>query len=172
MAELLLRELRPEDRESFLAAVEEFRRTDPDWDFAFHFDPEGDFDAYVQRLQRWQLGEDMPRPFVPNSYLVGVVGATVVGRLSFRHELNGFLRREGGHMGYGVVASQRRRGYATSMLRQALPLARARGLTRVLVTCDDDNEPSRRTIERCGGVLEDILETPDGPPKRRYWIEL
>jgi predicted acetyltransferase len=49
--------------------------------------------------------------------------------------------------------------------------ARLLGLAKVLLTCDDDNEPSRRTIERHGGVLEDVRDTDEGV-KRRYWITL
>ncbi|MEU2385508.1 hypothetical protein ABZ606_12680 [Streptomyces sp. NPDC012461] len=60
---------------------------------------------------------------------------------------------------------------ATWALGAALPEARALGLDRVLVTCDDDNTGSRRSIERNGGVLEDVRTTTAGI-KRRYWITL
>jgi predicted acetyltransferase len=172
MAVLVMRELQVGDREAFLSAVEEFRQSDPGWTFAFHFDPEGDFETYVARLSGWPRGLDLPERFVPNTFLVGVVGEKIVGRLSLRHELNDFLRRIGGHVGYGVVASERRKGYATDMLRQSLPRARRLGLGRLLVTCDDDNLGSRRTIEKCGGVLEDVVPNEPGAGKRRYWIDL
>ena len=59
------------------------------------------------------------------------------------------------------------------MLRQAVHVARDRcGINRVLVTRDDDNVGSIRTIEQNGGVLENVITGPDlGTPKRRYWIE-
>ena len=170
---LRLRELEPGDEASFRAAVASFERTDPGWDFAFDFGPQTDFDAYVARLRRQREGLDLPEGFVPATYLVGVVGGRVVGRVSLRHRLNDFLRSFGGHIGYGVIASCRRRGYATQMLRHALPWARRVGLDRVLVTCDDDNLGSSTIIERCGGQLEDLRPTgPGTPPKRRYWIDL
>jgi predicted acetyltransferase len=169
---LTLRPLCPADRVSFLAAVEEFRSSDPEWDFAFYFDPDADFEVYVRMLASWPHGRELPRPFVPNSFLVGVVGDKIVGRLSLRHELNDFLRRIGGHIGYGVVASERRKGYATQMLRLSLPYARALGLQRVLVTCDDDNIGSMRTIENCGGVFERVVPIEAGTSKRHYWIAL
>lgn len=172
MPRLTLRELCSDDRDAFFAAVAEFRQSDPGWDFAFDFDASGDFDAYVNRLSNWTRGVDLSDRFVPNTYLVGVVGDKIIGRLSLRHELNDFLRRIGGHVGYGVVASERRRGYATAMLRLSLPLARALGIERLLVTADQDNIGSIRTIEKCGGVFEGVVSTAGGTPKRRYWIAL
>jgi predicted acetyltransferase len=169
---LIVRELQVGDREALLSAVEEFRQSDPDWVFAFHFDPEGDFETYVARLSGWPRGLALPEGFAPNTFLVGVVGDKIVGRLSLRHELNDSLRRIGGHVGYGVVASERRKGYATEMLRQSLRHARRLGLGRLLVTCDDDNLGSRRTIEKCGGVPDDVVPNEPGAGKRRYWIAL
>ncbi|WP_166134414.1 GNAT family N-acetyltransferase [Nocardioides ochotonae] len=91
----------------------------------------------------------------------------VVGHLALRHELNDWLHELGGHIGYSVRPSRRREGHAARALALALVEARELGLERVLVTCDEDNEASRRTIERNGGVLEDVRSG-----KRRYWIDL
>ena len=48
-----------------------------------------------------------------------------------------------GHVGYTIVPWKQGRGYATEALRQILPVARAEGFARVLLTCDDDNEASQ-----------------------------
>ncbi len=107
---LELRALHNEDKDSFIRAVEMFRNDDPPWEFAFHFNESIDFSEYVEKLYGWSQGVDLPEGFVANTFLVGVVDRQIVGRLSLRHRLNDHLARIGGHIGYGVVASHRRRG--------------------------------------------------------------
>ena len=69
--------------------------------------------------------------------------------------------------------SERNKGYGKKMLSLALPKAKALGLNRVLITCDETNLGSRKIIEENGGVYEDSVSQGDGlPPKRRYWIDL
>lgn len=170
---LELRPLRLEDERSFREALAEIRGEQPPWDFALGFDDAIGFAEYVRRHERWARGEDLPAGFVPGSFYVGVVNGLVVGRVSIRHRLNTFLERVGGHIGYGVRPSQRRRGYATEMLRQAIPLCATFGIERALLTCDVDNIGSRKVIERCGGVLENVTCDPDlKVQKRRYWIQV
>lgn len=117
---------------------------------------------------------DPPEGRVHNDLYWIVDEGEVVGFLSFRHALNDYLREVGGHIGYAVRESRRRRGYASAALGLALERAREIGLDRVLVTCDDDNEPSARTIERAGGVLQDVRDQSERGHGmvRRYWIAL
>jgi predicted acetyltransferase len=167
----------------FLAAVDEFLAADeasfaglhswpaegafPGVDFTREVvdRPEG-FAELVGFLLR-QREEEAPRPraYVPFTELWMDQDGEYVGRISLRHELNELLWTWGGHIGYSVRPSARGRGHASSALRQMLEVARERGLTEVLVTCDPDNEASRRTIEGAGGVYEDTREG-----KRRYWV--
>jgi predicted acetyltransferase len=96
----------------------------------------------------------------------GATDRTVVGFLAVRHALNDFLLEQGGHVGYSVRPSARRRGHAGRALRLGLAHAAALGLDRVLLTCEPDNVGSRRTIEGAGGAFEDVRAG-----KRRYWID-
>ena len=95
----------------------------------------------------------------------------IVGMIDLRHRLNDFLAEYGGHIGYSVRPDERRKGYAKRMLALVLEEARGRGISRVLITCDDDNVASARTIEANGGVFERTA-CLDGEVLRRYWIEL
>ncbi len=122
-----------------------------------------DFCAYTRALEH----EDTPRPsdWVAGTYLWMIEKDEVVGKISFRHELTLHLREVGGHIGYGVRPSARRRGHATAAVAQILPRCAARGLDRVLITCDEDNAASRKVIEVSGGELEDVRHG-----KLRFWV--
>lgn len=76
-----------------------------------------------------------------------------MGLLSIRWELSPSLAEIYGHIGYGVRPGERRKGYATAMLRHALEICREKGLSEVILGCYKDNLPSVRTILKCGGVL-------------------
>lgn len=96
----------------------------------------------------------------------------IVGMVNIRFGLNAFLFREGGHIGYSVRPSERGKGIATELLRDALGFCRFIGLEKVLVTCEKSNSASARVIEKCGGVLEDeVVSERDGEVVRRYWVE-
>ena len=73
----------------------------------------------------------------------------------------------GGHIGYSIRPSQRRKGLAKLQLELGLAEARKQGLGRVLITCDEDNRASRRTILSAGGVYENTIDR-----SQRYWIDL
>jgi predicted acetyltransferase len=166
----------PQLRESWLASREEWGR-EVDQDGAGPY-PDDDVDSaagfarWVSRLLR-QADTCVPRPpgRVHATYWWIVEDGTYLGAITLRHGLNDFLLRAGGHVGYGIRPSARGRGLATWALRSVLPEARALGLSKVLVTCDDSNLASARVIEKSGGVLEDVRDTELGRT-RRYWITL
>lgn len=142
------------------------------FEFAVGLAPDTLWSDYVQHLDRASRATALPVPWVPATFLLAFVGDDLVGRTSIRHQLNDSLLAVGGHIGYAVLPAFRLRGFATEILVQSLVIARSHDVQRVLVTCDDGNAASVGVIERCGGVLENIIDDPSGgSPKRRYWID-
>jgi len=133
---------------------------------ASRWDDPAEFAAYVRRLHADAL-EESPRPqgHVPSTTLWWVAEEEYLGRPAIRHRLTARLRVVGGHIGYDVRPSARRRGHATAMLAAALPIARGMGIDRILLTCDEDNIGSRKVIEANGGVRDD-----ESGGKLRYWV--
>jgi predicted acetyltransferase/endonuclease/exonuclease/phosphatase family metal-dependent hydrolase len=114
-------------------------------------------------------------------YAQGLVPATlyflidnagkILGAIHYRHTLNDSLMLFGGHIGYGVRPTERNKGYASKMLRLLLIKLKADGCEKVLVTCNDSNTASAKTIEKNNGVLSGTAEH-EGIAIRRYWIYL
>ena len=97
----------------------------------------------------------------------------VVGLIQIRHQFNDFLAKYAGHIGYCVRPSERKKGYASQMLSQVLPECRQLGIFDVLVCCLADNEGSRRTILKNGGIFESTVFEPQSQCLiERYWIHL
>jgi predicted acetyltransferase len=166
---LRLRPPRPEDEAAFAAghqvmAAEGFT-------FGLGYEPGRPWATYLKALEDHARGRNLPVRHVPGTFLVAAVGQEIVGRTSVRFMLNDFLAERGGHIGYCVLPQHRRRGYATEILRRSLIVARAAGVGRVLVTCDEGNVGSRTVIESCGGVLDSVVNLDGVPPVLRFWID-
>lgn len=127
-------------------------------------EPEG-FAKYVADVRAAAEESRKPDGWVAATVLWLVEGEEFLGRLAIRHDYTPYLLESGGIIGYEVRPSARRKGYATVMLRESLPVAAALGFETVLITCDDDNIASRKVIEACGGRLEDQRGR-----KLRYWV--
>jgi predicted acetyltransferase len=124
------------------------------------------FGGFVAVIRADRL-DATPRPagFVPSTELWWVDGEEHLGRVGVRHRLTPALLEIGGHIGYDVRPTARRRGHATEMLRWALAVAHELGIDPALVTCDVDSIGSRAVIERNGGILED-----ERSGKLRFWV--
>ena len=95
----------------------------------------------------------------------------VVGVIDLRHHIDHpILGTWGGHCGYSVRPSERGKGYAAEMLRLNIQKAKELGIERMLVTCDEGNSASEKTILRNGGVFEKTIEV-DGTTMKRFWID-
>jgi len=95
----------------------------------------------------------------------------LVGIINIRHELNDYLYNYGGHICYSILPSERRKGYAYKQLLLGLEFCKNLNIEKVLITCVDYNIGSRKTIEKAGGILENIVFNPNKKTnERRYWI--
>ncbi|GCE27298.1 acetyltransferase [Dictyobacter alpinus] len=136
------------------------------------------FEEYVRRLTTQYQRASFPPDYVPATryWLVEVdeQGQEVyVGNLTVRHELNAFLLKVGGHIGYQIRPSWRRRGYGKQILHLGLQKALELGITRALVTCDETNIGSKKVIEYNGGQFENAVFIEGSRIKKlRYWIDI
>jgi predicted acetyltransferase len=160
---------------SFLAAWDELRPSEERWMGAHGISEDWtreeaadpiEFGRMVAEIRREaDPSAVLPPDLVPQTVLWFVDGREWFGRLSIRHSLTPALLELGGHIGYMVRPSARRKGYATQMLTQSLPIAAGLGIDPALVTCDNDNDASRKVIQAAGGEFED-----ERHGKLRYWV--
>ncbi|HDX9634944.1 GNAT family N-acetyltransferase [Bacillus cereus group sp. MYBK108-2] len=131
------------------------------------------FPAMVQELLDAHNGINTPETWVPDStYWLVTDENKIVGAVNIRHSLTEHLFNAGGHIGYGIRPSERRKGYATKLLALSLEKTKELDITKVLVVCDAVNTASEKTILHNGGLRDDDFTEEDGNVVRRYWIEL
>lgn len=131
-------------------------------------------EEWIETIKAKSSQEGCPQDKVPSNVYIAVRldDNKIVGIIDLRHHINHpILSVWGGHMGYCVRPSERQKGYATEMLRQNLANCHRLGIEKVLITCDDDNYASEKTILANGGVLEGEIEV-DGEMIKRFWITL
>ena len=129
-----------------------------------------DFDYYCNNLDVKENSNNL----VPDStfFCIDEDRDIVVGAINIRHYLNESLLLNGGHIGDGVRPSERRKGYATEMIRLALIECKKMGIDKVLMVCDKSNIASSKTIIKNGGILENEFVDEKGVIQQRYWIEI
>lgn len=130
---------------------------------------------WLAQVKSLSLRETVPENLVQSTQFIAVrpSDGRIVGMIQLRHYFNEYLEKFGGHIGYSVRPAERRRGYASRMLADILPYCREIGLERVLITCLETNEASRRTILKNGGMFErTVFEPSENVNTERYWITL
>ena len=129
-----------------------------------------DIDYYLDNLD-FKVPTDGHVP-TTTFFLLDVDRNRLLGAVNIRHYLNEELLKDGGHIGDGIRPSERRKGYATEMIRLALIECKKLGIDKVLMVCDKDNIASAKTIINNGGILENEIIDEDGKVEQRYWITL
>lgn len=130
---------------------------------------------WLKQLEDLSSADTCPEGFVPQTQFIYLRESNnkVVGVIQIRHYLNEYLAKFGGHIGYSVCHSERKKGFGTAMLKAILPVCEGLGLERILITCLKDNEGSRRVIQNNGGVYESTVYLDEkGVYLERYWMEL
>ncbi|OWT50714.1 GNAT family N-acetyltransferase [Bacillus sp. K2I17] len=131
------------------------------------------FPAMIQELLDAHNGINLPESWVPDStYWLVTDENKIVGAVNIRHSLTEHLFNAGGHIGYGIRPSERRKGYATKLLELSLEKTKELNITKALVVCDEVNTASEKTILHNGGLRDDDFIEEDGNVVRRFWIEL
>jgi predicted acetyltransferase len=132
-----------------------------------------DFQGMLQFLFANEKGEHLPKGWVPDStFWLITEDKQVVGAANIRHALTEKLMNSGGHIGYGIRPSERRKGYAAKLLALALEEAQQLGIRKALIVCDESNIASERTIIRNGGVPDIPYVEENGNVIKRFWISL
>jgi predicted acetyltransferase len=132
-----------------------------------------DFPEMIQFLFDCEEGKNIPANRVPSTifWLVNE-NKKVIGAVNIRHRVTEELFNCGGHTGYGIRPSERRKGYATKLLDLSLEKAKEIGIQKALVVCDKSNIGSEKTILNNGGVPDVDYIEEDGNIIKRYWIDL
>lgn len=175
MSKVTLRYLTLNDKELLEKAMSE--NWESHFDFVHYWDSlaERNFSKFVEIIPQISRGLHLPKGHIPCTFLFAFnENNEIVGRTSIRHTLTDYLLKAGGHIGYGVCPSFRRQGFATAILRESLLWVKINlpHLSQVLVTCDEGNIGSQKTIENNGGILENIIDVGAQFRKMRFWIPI
>ena len=175
MDEIILIEPTKDDEEKVADYKQEFLNNGDSMDGTANLRNAKTIDEWLEQLKSYASEETVPNGYVPSTTYLAIRKSDnkLVGMIDIRHRLNENLIKFGGHIGYSVRKSERRKGYAKEMLRLALLNCKNLNITDALVTCDFDNIASSKTIIANGGVFEnEIYDEKDEVMVHRYWIKI
>jgi len=174
MPEFEFRCLNENDESAYRNFISEFTRAGEKIIPRSIYDENLSFRTWLERSRGISSGKSIPDNWVQAAtyFLIRKSNGKILGALDLRHKLNEELLRHGGHIGYGVAPSERKKGYASLMLQKALKICKDLDINKALITCDKENIGSAKTIMKHGGVLENEIVDELGRHRQRYWIEI
>lgn len=152
------------------------------YDYHSDINSSGALDSYLEKstCDEWlkKVASDIDLANVPDdrapayTYFYADDAGRIVGMINIRLQLNDFLLKEGGHIGYCIRPTERKKGYAVRMLEEeALLFLRRIGLEQVLLICDKVNPAPAGIIRHCSGKLENELYSEFFHETiQHYWI--
>ncbi len=153
---------------------EEFSSSNGDIDGSSSLNNFDKLEDWLKHLMAYERRETLPnKNFVPcvQYILLDPKDNKVIGMLHLRLELNDQLKQIGGHIGYSIEPSERRKGYGTYILREGLKKAKKFQIDNIFITCDDDNIGSKKVIENNKGELKKTVYSEARKCLiRHYWI--
>lgn len=142
----------------------------------------GGLNNYMDDYDGWLLKLEQNRSMIPGTVEGRVPSETfmliresdnkLVGIIDIRLMLNDYLFNYGGHIGYSVRPTERRKGYNSYQLYMAMKFCLEKEIDKVLITCGKNNVGSAKSIINAGGILEDEIVLEDGGIHQRYWVDL
>lgn len=129
----------------------------------------GEWLVHAEKSSRGAAGEGWVRA---DTFFAVDERNRIVGIIDFRHNLNNaFLAEFGGHVGYAVRPSERKKGYCTQMLNAIKAYASENGIGQLMLSCYKDNTASLKTMLRCGGRVAGEKNYLDGKPMCVVYID-
>ena len=174
---LYLREINENDKKELLDMIQEINSSDDQEKFEGLNIKKVNSDNFDDFLIELKNNKNMKlyKPHLVNqtTYILVDNNNHIYGGTIIRHELNDNLLRHGGNIGYLIRPSERGKGYAKLILKLSLEKCKELHISKVLVTCREENPASRKVIEDNGGIYENSLYIEENDKTyRRYWIDI
>lgn len=170
--ELILRKPMVEDKVALLNYKQEFLNNNMKMDGSSWFENYSSIEEWLAFLKMLEHKETVPNNLVPSLQFVLVdKHQSILGMINLRLELNEYLSNVGGHVGYSILPTVQGMGFGKQQLALLLPIAMNHGLSRLLLTCHEENIASRKIIEANGGrFIDRTVDISDNKMIRKYWI--
>lgn len=131
------------------------------------------FEEWLEELKKYKDETKLPENFSPQTTYLAIENNHIVGLINIRWKAVPVLLSKGGFIGYGIRPTERGKGYGNEMLRLALNLISKDKFKKVLVTCKDFNNASKKVIENNNGIFENTYYDEESKCKYlRYWINI